>query len=381
MIGLFSPGKKVPSMNSEHMHPACEAAVVIPCLNEENSILSVASQLAAEISTEELSKIVEIFFVDNGSSDGTYDVLSKFITKKPFMHLVQEKERGIGFARKKGVQTALLRSIKRASSHSEHFWLLSTDADTVLPAKWISNWLEVISETPYLIIAGCNQFPNTIKNSYPNSYQILSEVQRFVAKMEIAFGVTNCDGNNFAIERLAYATIGPFDQPQRHVGDRKINMPGEDWDMGTKARALGLPIGKDDRNIVTVSARRMERNPYDFFSGNAYEQEFLRVNSPLEVNDVRNQDLETMLQTAIRRHCIHYVEKPIIMDQTLLASNSVQQLIGLPQTEAIKHWLTTHPLPDIFLDRAAFFDHLEDFDHTFGNNLFTSIWNKYVTRS
>ncbi|MGI9627860.1 MAG: glycosyltransferase [Longimicrobiales bacterium] len=66
----------------------------------------------------------EVVIVDNGSSDGTADVVRRF-NGLPKLTLVQEPRRGIGRARNAGV---------RASSGE---WLVFTDADDVVGDGWL----------------------------------------------------------------------------------------------------------------------------------------------------------------------------------------------------------------------------------------------------
>lgn len=72
-----------------------EISLVIPCYNEERAIASTATQLADEFSRHNIS--LELILVDNGSTDGTREVIDSLIAEGwPIHKVVVEKNQGYG---------------------------------------------------------------------------------------------------------------------------------------------------------------------------------------------------------------------------------------------------------------------------------------------
>jgi glycosyltransferase involved in cell wall biosynthesis len=96
--------------------------IVIPCYNEEAvlrethmRIQEVVSQLT---STRKIAKDSGIWFVDDGSTDATWDIIKELATQNPEVH-------GIKLSRNRGHQSALLAGLQVAEGDA----LISIDAD------------------------------------------------------------------------------------------------------------------------------------------------------------------------------------------------------------------------------------------------------------
>src|SRR2546422_4860911 len=64
-----------------------EVSVVIPLFNESDNVLSLYSTLKASV--EESGRSWEVIFVDDGSTDTTYQILGELHAKDPLVRVVQ----------------------------------------------------------------------------------------------------------------------------------------------------------------------------------------------------------------------------------------------------------------------------------------------------
>ena len=63
-------------------------SIIIPTLNEKKNIIPILNKL------KKLKFVYEIIFIDDNSSDGTYEEIKKYTFKKKFV-LTKEKKREI----------------------------------------------------------------------------------------------------------------------------------------------------------------------------------------------------------------------------------------------------------------------------------------------
>ncbi|UVH55167.1 glycosyltransferase [Variovorax paradoxus] len=102
---------------------------VIPCLNEEGCIAATCASLGFGDGLEPLGRLV---LVDNGSSDGTAEVMLAIQKASPPGHVLitQELKRGYVSARRAGV-AAVMTVARREQMPEEDVLVLQADADTI----------------------------------------------------------------------------------------------------------------------------------------------------------------------------------------------------------------------------------------------------------
>ncbi len=103
--------------------------IQIPCKNEEENLPTVLSELPKEIPG---ISVIEIQVIDDGSTDGTYDVA----VANGVDHIVRfRRNRGLGNAFKAGVENALREGADI---------VVNTDADNQYPGKYITDLVQPI---------------------------------------------------------------------------------------------------------------------------------------------------------------------------------------------------------------------------------------------
>ena len=78
-----------------------KVSVVIPSYNEVNTIKELLRRVQAENIAE------EILVVDDGSTDGTRDILNDYIGKEPYRIIFHEQNQGKGAAVRTGIQQSI----------------------------------------------------------------------------------------------------------------------------------------------------------------------------------------------------------------------------------------------------------------------------------
>lgn len=338
------------------MPDECRAVVIIPALDEIGYIEQCLDSVLRAVDVLGNENLVQVIITDNGSGDGTVQFVQEMHRKKACVHLARDEMRGPGFARQTGARVALARAAHRTHPVYDDFWIISTDADVNVPPSWLASWFEVFDDGVGLI-TGKGSFPQSFAQTNPNARAVLKQVGQRVAAAEKIFGVINTDGFNFAIERKYYAVVGPFQQPHRIFNGYRQNLAGEDWDFGTRSRALGIPLKRIFRNSIEISPRRYHAAPIEYFDGTAYEKEFLRVQVQEASKDIEASLHDKMLEIATRKQCMYFIQKPILTDETLIHKPEVRAFLGEALAVEMERWIASTPKPNMFYARNEF--HLE----------------------
>jgi len=120
----------------------CETVIVIPCFNEEQ-------RLAPEAFTGFMKqhRDVAFLFVDDGSRDGTANVLERICSEEPELASLVTLKRNRGKA--EAVRLGLLQAC-RLGARFVGFW----DADLSTPLGEIPRFLPYLRESDYLMVLG-----------------------------------------------------------------------------------------------------------------------------------------------------------------------------------------------------------------------------------
>jgi peptidoglycan/xylan/chitin deacetylase (PgdA/CDA1 family)/glycosyltransferase involved in cell wall biosynthesis len=191
-------------------------SVVIPACNEEESLPGTLKSLQAQDYPGEY----EIVVVDNNSADRTAMLAQEFGAR-----VVVEPRQGVSYARQTGFEAA------------RGEYILSTDADALLPENWVSRIVGEFEKHPEaLAVAGAYIF-----NDGP---LFLRTVSRFY---ELIFRVWNSyAGVNLAVRKEAFNRVGGFNLALDF---------SEDTDLGRRLTKIGKVVRISSPHVRT-SARR-----------------------------------------------------------------------------------------------------------------------------
>ncbi len=203
-------------------------AIIVPCWNEEATVaLTCDSLLALEYPKEKL----EIILVDDGSTDGTREVLARF-AEHPQMRIIH-KENG-------GKHTALNAGI--AATRAELVGCL--DADSFVEANALRE------------IVACFDNPKVVATTAAMSVHKPKNILQHMQNAEYIFGITL--RHAFASVNGLYVTPGPFSFYKREImeklGGFRYGHQTEDMEMALRIQHAGYEIENAPRARVYTKA-------------------------------------------------------------------------------------------------------------------------------
>lgn len=230
-------------------------AVVIPAANEEHRIARCLASIgvaARHLARRGGGLRTEIIVTLDGCRDGTAAICASL----PGVTTVTTTGRNVGAARRAGTRAALS---GRAGPPSE-LWLASTDADSQVPADWLTVMVAAADRGARLVLGTVLPGPD------------LSPAVRaqWLARHHLRDGHPHVHGANLGIRGDAYLALGGWPPLAS----------GEDTELARRAAAAGwLAISRTAVIPVVTSVRGEARAPRGFSS-------YLRALSAAELEAV-----------------------------------------------------------------------------------------------
>lgn len=221
--------------------------IVIPFFNEEGAI-----EPTLEAMLHQTDRAFTAVLVNNGSTDGTVNVITRFLGRNPTFDLViiDEPEKGTGAAADTGFRYAI--------GHGAR-WILRTDADCLPDPNWVGNARRAFGEGLLLvsgrIIAREDDYPPRLwERAFLPSIVYLAATFGRVRPGNRGAGYRcpyiMAPGNNLAIEAQLYHECGGF--PRTRIEDIH-----EDRELVNRARLRTARIGYRKDVVVANSVRRL----------------------------------------------------------------------------------------------------------------------------
>ncbi|CAH8284927.1 cellulose synthase/poly-beta-1,6-N-acetylglucosamine synthase-like glycosyltransferase [Mariniflexile fucanivorans] len=206
LIGSFAFGfDKVTLFKLEDVPAKTKFSVVIPFRNEAENLPALLKTMYALNYSKEL---FEVIFVDDESEDDSVEIIENSIKERSFDYSqgniqVILNERKTNSPKKDAISTA----IKQAN----HEWIITTDADCLVPKYWLDSFDEYIQKND----ANCIAAPVTyiIKNAFLDRFQLLDLLSLQGATIG-GFGINKpflCNGANFAYTKALFNELNGFD--------------------------------------------------------------------------------------------------------------------------------------------------------------------------
>lgn len=211
-----------------------KASIVIPAHNEERLIAATIDAVLAQDHGD-----FEVIVVDNASSDGTFEVASRFERSGAIsVRVVRESRKGLLSAREAGRR------------HARGEIIVNIDADCLPDAKWLSRGLAHFDDPRVVAVAGPYDyfdgglvFRNASLIVQKALYGLASRIIQRLGKGAVLIG-----GNSF-IRASALEAVGGY--------DTSIVFYGEDTDTARRVSRLGR-VNFDGRLVQRTSARRFK---------------------------------------------------------------------------------------------------------------------------
>ena len=192
---------------SAHPNPSIHFTIVIPARNEAANIKACLESIIAQDYPKDL---YEVIVVDDFSEDATPEIVKGIGCKHAnvqLLSLAQFYAPGALIAFKK-------KAIELAVNNSKGSWIVTTDADCIIPKHWLSLYNDFIQqnlpENKFVFVAAPVMF---IKESgILNQFQLLD----FLALQGITAAAVGADkhsmsnGANLAFEKAAFIAVGGY---------------------------------------------------------------------------------------------------------------------------------------------------------------------------
>jgi len=206
-------------------------SVVIPVLNEAAVIERTLQRLVAQEAVD------EVIVIDNGSDDGTPDIVREFAATHPKVELLHQPIRGIPAARNAGFDKA----------HGE--FIARTDADTLVATDWGTTIREFLTTHPETAaVTGLCTYHDS-----PIGFFLKFGQWMLLRWGKLGGQVGNMYGPNMAIRREAWRQIREDTQVRADVA--------EDLDLALCLSKRGLRIDQLPHMRAQTSARRRRTSP------------------------------------------------------------------------------------------------------------------------
>jgi glycosyltransferase involved in cell wall biosynthesis len=190
-------------------------SVIIPAFNEEKTI---SHTLESVLRQNFPRRQYEIIVVNNNSTDKTAAIVKKF----PAVKLIHEPKQGYVYA------------LKRGAKEARGEILVFTDADTIVPPDWLSQYQKAYQDPRVVVVGGAANFQP--------KFGLIFLVQAFLNLFGFLTKVAS--GFNFSLRRDIYEKIGGLN-PQ-------INFHA-DTDLILRAKKEGKAIFLLKNRVITSS--------------------------------------------------------------------------------------------------------------------------------
>lgn len=208
LIGGFIIGfDRIPVFKLEDVPSKTKFSVIVPFRNESNHLPDLLKSIEGLNYDKSL---FEVIFVDDDSDDDSVEIIEKVLdTKSSKENFTQTDIRVISNERK--TNSPKKDAITSAINKAKYDWIITTDADCVLPKYWLDSFDEYIQKTDTKCIAAPVTYHSN--TSFLNRFQLLDILSLQGATIG-GFGIKEpflCNGANFGYQKELFKTLNGFD--------------------------------------------------------------------------------------------------------------------------------------------------------------------------
>jgi glycosyltransferase involved in cell wall biosynthesis len=196
-------------------------SVIMPAYNVEPYVGDAIRSALAQTYTD-----FELIVVDDGSKDGTAEVVKALMTQDPRIQLVQQANRGLAGARNSALRAA----------RGEFFALL--DSDDLWEPEFLAEQMAILDARPAIDIVTGNGWclggakHGQLARPFPDPRPV-PDLASIIGDEWSVFIMS-------VVRRHVYTTLGPFDEEMRS---------NEDYDFWLRAAVAGFTFARNDRPL------------------------------------------------------------------------------------------------------------------------------------
>lgn len=193
---------KLKPFSSDTASPATSFSVIIPARNEANNIATCIKSILDQTYPASLR---EVIVIDDHSTDDTALIITTLQQTYPNLHLIRladHIDENIIAYKKKAIELAI--------SKSNGDWVITTDADCIIPSSWLELYDAYIRKHAPVLVAGPVMF--THNSGILSLFQLLDfmSLQGITAAAVSAGYHTICNGANLAYKKEVFYEVGQF---------------------------------------------------------------------------------------------------------------------------------------------------------------------------
>jgi len=178
-------------------------SIVVPARNEsENIKICVESILAQNYSTD----FFEIIVIDDFSEDDTALIVKNLQEQYANIHLLSMAD----FFKPNDISSYKKKAIEKAVQHAKGNWIVTTDADCIVPPNWLLLFHQYIEQHQPVFVAAPVMFIK--ETGVLNQFQLLDflALQGITAAAVGAGKHSMSNGANLAFEKSAFIAVGGY---------------------------------------------------------------------------------------------------------------------------------------------------------------------------
>lgn len=208
LIGSFAFGfDKIPVFKLKDIEAKTKFSILIPFRNESENLPDLLKSI---VSISYPKHLYEIIFIDDDSEDDSVEIIKKVLNTIPIKIGITrtnisiiKNERASNSPKKDAITTAI--------KHAKNKWIITTDADCLLPQKWLNIFDAYIQQHN----SKCIVAPVTYlqENNFLNRFQLLDILSLQGATIG-GFGIKKpflCNGANFAYQKDLFIALNGFE--------------------------------------------------------------------------------------------------------------------------------------------------------------------------
>ena len=203
IAGFIYGFDKVKEFKLANLQSKTRFSVIIPFRNEAENL----PQLLESIQSLKYPKhLFEVIFVNDFSEDDSVNIINSNLSNKP--------SNSIDFSIiNNSIKTNAPKkdAISKAINLAKYEWIITTDADCLLPEYWLDSFDECIQKSNPKCVAAPVTYQ--VETSFLNRFQILDMLSLQGATIG-GFGIKKpflCNGANFAYQKEAFIEVKGFD--------------------------------------------------------------------------------------------------------------------------------------------------------------------------
>lgn len=203
IAGFIYGFEKVKLLKLTNINAETRFSIVIPFRNEAKNLPKLLKSIQ---SLKYPTHLFEIIFVNDFSEDDSVNIINSIFYNKPSNHIDFTIINNIS-----RTNSPKKDAITNAINLAKYEWILSTDADCLLPEYWLVSFDECIQKNKVKCLAAPVTYQ--IETGFLNRFQMLDMLSLQGATIG-SFGIKKpflCNGANFAYQKKAFIEVKGFD--------------------------------------------------------------------------------------------------------------------------------------------------------------------------